>query len=329
MTVAAYNAPNNTTMDAATYKGSIDGAFAVLCEIGQDFAPHQTAPTGMAVMCDAGTLMSPSGALVQQAMQTSSAITAPASGYARIDRMVINAATGALSIVTGTPATGTPAPPAIPVGFLPCAQVSLSSSTAVITNNLITDERTAFVSGAAMTSAANNVVLGFNALSAVLTGTNNTVVGVGAGAAITTGSNNVCVGENSGNDAMVSLTTQSNTVVLGNNSTTTLYCKTGTITTTSDLRDKINIADLDRGLDFVNQLRPVSYRFKDRQTHEIQSGRRFGFIAQEVLQLEGRDNILINADDPDHLKIGEALLVPILVKAVQELSARLDALTAS
>lgn len=71
--------------------------------------------------------------------QISATIVAPVSNP-RIDLVVVDAGTGIMSIVTGTPAA-TPAPPALPAGKLPIAQILLQTSTTTITNSLITDRR--------------------------------------------------------------------------------------------------------------------------------------------------------------------------------------------
>jgi hypothetical protein len=138
MSVATYSTPNYTTDSSPAYKAKIDGDFSVLATIAQAFASHAKATPDMTVQVDHGTLFV-NGAIVSQAQQTSGTITAPG-GNPRIDRVVIDPLTGAMSIVTGTPA-GSPTPPAIPAGQLPCAQILLQTSSTTITNSMITDER--------------------------------------------------------------------------------------------------------------------------------------------------------------------------------------------
>lgn len=48
------------------------------------------------------------------------------------------------------------------------------------------------------------------------------------------------------------------------------------------------------------------------------SCKRHGFIAQEVLELEGDNNVIINDDDPNRLGYTGEHLIPILVKGMQE-----------
>lgn len=118
----------------------------------------------------------------------------------------------------------------------------------------------------------------------------------------------------------------------------TIYSNTGTINT-SDLRLKTNIEDSVLGLDFINSLRPVSYKFIEGgvdQYGDIIPGARthWGLIAQEVksvIDSTGVDDfagwVLLdksNSDSEQALRY-EEFIAP-LIKAVQELTARVEAL---
>lgn len=139
MTTATFVQPDFTTQDATTYKGSIDASMAVLAEVGQHFACHAADTPDMTLTVDAGRLQV-GAQLVSVAQQVSSALTAP-SVNPRIDRVVIDATTGAASIVTGTEAAS-PSAPNIPAGKLPCAKVALVVAQTTIQPSDITDERT-------------------------------------------------------------------------------------------------------------------------------------------------------------------------------------------
>ena len=77
----------------------------------------------------------------------------------------------------------------------------------------------------------------------------------------------------------------------------------------------------------MSQLNPVSYKFrKDRDTEEANGGKRYGFLAQEVLAVEGDDNVIVDTEDPDKLKMTHEELIPVLVKAIQEQQATIAAL---
>jgi hypothetical protein len=51
-------------------------------------------------------------------------------------------------------------------------------------------------------------------------------------------------------------------------------------------------------------------------------------LAQEVMALEGNDPVIIDNEQPDHLKYQGEALVPVLVNAIKELSAQVTALQA-
>ena len=57
-----------------------------------------------------------------------------------------------------------------------------------------------------------------------------------------------------------------------------------------------------------------------------------GFIAQEVQEVLKEENAeytaIVNANDPDALEVSSTGMIPMLVKAVQELSAENNALKA-
>ena len=191
------------------------------------------------------------------------------------------------------------------------------------------------------TTGLNNTAVGQNAMNANTTGQANTAVGQAAMQANTTGQNNVCLGYASGNDALVTITTQSNYVVLGNNSTATLYCKTSTINT-SDARDKTNVESIAVGLDYVRKLKPVTFNFDDRGWYpegqapdgsKACSIHRLGFLAQDILAAEQElglpFNHVVNTDFPEKLGIAPTNLIPILVKAIQELEQSLATATAN
>jgi hypothetical protein len=166
-----------------------------------------------------------------------------------------------------------------------------------------------------------NTSIGSAALSAIRTGDNNTAVGYLAGDALLTGSNNIIIGYQA--DAASNST--SNTVTLGNSSITTLRCNTQSITSLSDARDKTNIEDLPIGLGFINTLRPRKFEWDTRDGAKvgITEG---GFIAQELQQAEeGNEWLgLVYEENPEKLEASYGKLLPVLVKAVQELSEELE-----
>ena len=176
------------------------------------------------------------------------------------------------------------------------------------------------------TTGSYNTAIGIGTLGYCTTGINNSGVGYGAGTNVSTGGNNVFFGYVSGADAVANITTQSNYVVLGNNSTTNANIKVAW-TVTSDARDKTNISPVTHGLNFVSKLNPVSYQFVDNRADKNAVGDvKYGFLAQDILALEGDNPIIINNKDVENLKYNGESLVPVLVKAIQELNLKIIAL---
>jgi hypothetical protein len=171
---------------------------------------------------------------------------------------------------------------------------------------------------------SSNAALGSNALL-VSTSDGNTAVGATALSTLTTGSNNTGVGFN----AQPSTATVSNTITLGNSSIATLRCQVTTITALSDQRDKKDIVDIPAGLDFVQALRPVAFMWNMRDGGKIDVPE-FGFIAQELQAAQETTGItvpnLVSLENPERLEASQSTLLPVLVKAIQELKAELDAL---
>jgi hypothetical protein len=97
----------------------------------------------------------------------------------------------------------------------------------------------------------------------------------------------------------------------------------------SDERLKENIVDLNLGLTAINNLKPRRFDWKSDGQEDI------GFVAQELkphipeaMQGSGADWVEGEEKgerDSKTLKIGNDKLIPVLVKAVQELSAKLEA----
>ncbi|MGH6976552.1 MAG: hypothetical protein ACREED_05955, partial [Stellaceae bacterium] len=92
----------------------------------------------MTVALDAGHLFN-GATLAEVAAQSTGTIVAPVANP-RIDRVVVDRVSGAVSVVTGTEGAS-PSPPAVPAGKAPVAQILLQTASAVIANSMLTDER--------------------------------------------------------------------------------------------------------------------------------------------------------------------------------------------
>jgi hypothetical protein len=171
--------------------------------------------------------------------------------------------------------------------------------------------------------------MGSQAGAAISTGCNNIGIGHRSLFSATTGSGNIQLGgtTNAGSIAPVfCVTTENNRVVMGSTAVTNAYIQVAW-TAVSDARDKTSITALPVGLEFVNKLNPVSYQFRENRESEIPNGPvRYGFLAQEVLEIEGENPVLVDTENPDHLKITSDYMNAVLVKAIQELNAKVTAL---
>jgi hypothetical protein len=178
-------------------------------------------------------------------------------------------------------------------------------------------------------TAVHNTAVGYTALGATTTGGANTAIGYAAGSVNTTGTNNTFIGNSAVNTTGGA--TASNTIVLGNSAITTLRCQTATISQLSDARDKNNIEDIPIGIDFIKDLRPVKFTWNQRDGMRL-GLTDSGFIAQESLGVVNKYNSdwmgLVDHQNPDRLAMAPGKLIPVLVKAIQQLSAKVDSLEA-
>jgi hypothetical protein len=109
----------------------------------------------------------------------------------------------------------------------------------------------------------------------------------------------------------------------------TVYATNTTISAISDQRFKENIQDLDVGLDKIMALKPRKFDWKAGKGKDIKGDR--GFIAQEFEQVF--PDLIDEWKDPapegeEPYKSVRADLIPVLVKAIQELKSELDSVKA-
>jgi hypothetical protein len=174
--------------------------------------------------------------------------------------------------------------------------------------------------------SSNNTIIGSNAGSLLTTGQSNTLIGSLAGSNLTTGGNNIVIGLG----AAAATATSSNSITLGNSAITALRCAVTSITSLSDERDKKEIQTLPLGLDFVDKLKPVKFVWNDRDENGKHDVEDFGFIAQDLKSAQEDSEAgylnLVYESNPDKLEASYGKLIPILVKAIQDLSAKVEAL---
>ena len=180
------------------------------------------------------------------------------------------------------------------------------------------------------TSGSGNTAFGVYSGLTFLTGNNNTFIGYSTGdATLLNGSNNTSIGYN----AEPSTSSANNQITLGNSSVTSLRCAVTSITSLSDERDKDEITDLSAGLDFVNEIKPVSFTWNDRNEEGKHGIKDSGFTAQNLKEVQEKYNLsdelkLVNEENPEKLEASYGRLIPVLVKAIQDLSREIEILKA-
>jgi hypothetical protein len=216
------------------------------------------------------------------------------------------------------------------VGF--CAGGGQNYGQAVIVGAFAGSNLGGSVGGVAIGSRAARCCLGQDAVAignqaGCCAGANTVYIGACAGsAAISTQSNVIAVGFSANPPA------GNNSITIGNNSIVVFRAAVTTITALSDARDKTDVVALPLGLDFVNALNPVKFTWQQREPNEVKDGTsETGFIAQELQEVEERFNAkdylgLVYDADPEKLEASAGKLLPVLVKAIQELSVEVTAL---
>jgi hypothetical protein len=198
----------------------------------------------------------------------------------------------------------------------------------------------------ATTSGSGNIAIGNNTMRCSTVVCDNTAVGSAALYCNTTGCYNVAIGSSAlqlsstgcrnigiGSDSFSSNSTVSNEVTIWNGSVAARFQGAASSWSfVSDARDKTKVEDLAIGLAFVEQLKPRTFEWDIRRSEVDKGKKASGFIAQEVDDLTISMGVeylnLVNKDDPDQYTLAQANLVPVLVKAIQELSAKVDELEA-
>jgi len=102
----------------------------------------------------------------------------------------------------------------------------------------------------------------------------------------------------------------------------------------SDIRLKKNISTVSTGLDSIMALNPVKFNWIDNFVPSENGKDILGFIAQEVLEVLpeaveafGGNTITVDTTTVDNpLRVNEKYIIPVLVKAIQELKAEIDIL---
>ena len=215
--------------------------------------------------------------------------------------------------------------------------------------------------GKSITSGINNVALGPKCSEDLTTGSDNFCGSVDAAKSLTSGSDNIVIGANDAGENLSSGThntilgstagkgtatnigctilgfsanpssnSVNHEVTLGSSSVGALRCQVTSITALSDRRDKKDIVPLLLGLDFINSLNPVKFTWNMRDGGKV-GQQEAGFIAQELDEAQiaaGAEDYLdiVLRENPEKLEAAPGKLIPVLVKAIQDLSAEVETL---
>ena len=199
--------------------------------------------------------------------------------------------------------------------------------------------------GKLTTSGSNNIMIGPQAGVNNSTGYSNVFIGSHVGVNNTTGFSNLFIGQMLGDqiynpftgdnnisiDGTPSSASVSGSITLGSTVHNVLRCNVTSITSLSDARDKKEITELSAGLDFVNTLKPVEFIWDDRNEEGRHDVKDFGFIAQDLKKSQEDAELsdvlkLVYEDNPEKLEASYGKLIPILVKAIQDLSKEIETL---
>ena len=118
--------------------------------------------------------------------------------------------------------------------------------------------------------------------------------------------------------------TSVNTITLGDNTIATIRAQVTTITALSDQRDKTEIENVPLGLQFIMDLRPVKFTWNMRDGAKVGIAEA-GFIAQELLAVTEKYGVkdwlpLVLEENPERLEATPGKLLPVMVRAIQELA---------
>ena len=234
-----------------------------------------------------------------------------------------------------------------------CGARSLDANTTGANNVAVGD-----MALGANTTGAGNTAIGVDAYKNTTASSNNVCIGYLAGDLAGMGSNNTIIGTNA--DAQQA--SESKEIVLGfeckgvgsnyfvfgtgsgNDRVYNPYTQNATWTRVSDQRYKTDIKDnTDCGLAFINELRPVTFKWKAKseidntlpdydasKTEAEHTEKMYGLIAQEVKTALDNHNITdfggwSETNGTEIQGIAQSMFIYPLIKAVQELSTKLEA----
>lgn len=155
------------------------------------------------------------------------------------------------------------------------SNVAIGSNALANTTTAFQNVAIGFSAGAGLTTGANNVFIGRYVAQLTTTASGCVAIGEQALASNVGGIQNTCIGQSADSSSATynnitslgysAVVTGSNQVQLGNSSTTTYAF--GAVQNRSDSRDKTDVRDTVLGLNFINSLRPVDFKWDMRDDY--------------------------------------------------------------
>jgi len=200
------------------------------------------------------------------------------------------------------------------------------------------------------TTGVDNISLGVNAMLCNSVGSRSIAIGTSALHNVSVNGNNIAIGFNA--NCATGFTAE-NTIAVGHcaftsnndnhtswgNEFNTMNCIEVAWTPISDARDKTDILPLPSklGIDFISKLNPVQFRIDSRQRYVSKCGFEcgvkdgtladtrvsYGLIAQELKNVLDEVDVPFDAlyysEDDDRYRLNYEALIPVIIRALQEL----------
>jgi hypothetical protein len=171
---------------------------------------------------------------------------------------------------------------------------------------------------------SDNIIIGYKA-GETIKGEKNIIIGSNAGSGSIAGSKNIYIGTDllANNEDEVTRLGDSQAVIYAPNN----------ITAQADERDIANVEELNIGISFINSLKPIKYNQDKRIWYpggvsdgtKVRTVTDFGFTGQDTAKALSDNSIadvtgLVDNNNEDLLHMSTDQLIPIMVKALQELT---------
>jgi len=200
--------------------------------------------------------------------------------------------------------------------------------------------------GVGSATGTYNVAIGVMAGDSITSGYRNTLLGQRSDVSVATGAYQIAIGEDCISTGQSRITVGSGN---GDNRVWNAFASNASWARVSDERYKKDIQDnTDLGLDFIKALRPVTFKFKLKSEIDeslpdydatdsgipVHTDKMYGLIAQEVKTVLDDQGITdfggwtTTENEVELQGISQEMFVHPLIKAIQELSAKNDALEA-